>query len=161
MTHDSCNEAKASIHAGAVMLSRFVSLVVAGLALTVSSARALDAQQLAHSGYPNVDKLLVVGPADTIRVLNRVMNDGGAALRSTGRRLDMQYATRIPATDSLARQAQADRAAQFFGADAAELGVRKLSIGICDTSACAARHDPPAVWYLYERTSSGWKRSRP
>ncbi|MEX2153832.1 MAG: hypothetical protein WD825_10880 [Gemmatimonadaceae bacterium] len=143
------------------MLSRFVSLVVVGLALAVSSNRALHAQQLSHRGYPNVDKLLVVGAADTIRVLNRVMNDGGAALRPAGRRLDVQYATRIPAADSIARQEQADRAAQFFGADAVDLGVGKLSIGICDTSACAARHDPPAVWYLYERTSSGWKRSRP
>ena len=139
------------------MLPRIVSLFALALALAGPAAVVAGAQQ---SGYPNVDKQVAIGTGDTVQLLNRVVNDGGPALRPTGRRLDLQYATRIPASDAAARQAQADRAAQFFGPEAIELGVRKLSIGICDTRACAERRDPPAVWYLYERASSGWKRSR-
>ena len=58
------------------------------------------------------------------------------------------------------RLAQADRAAQFFGSQAVELGVTRLSIGICDTRACAERRDPPGAWFLYVRTNNGWKRSK-
>ncbi|MGH7637900.1 MAG: hypothetical protein ACREOK_09635 [Gemmatimonadaceae bacterium] len=75
-----------------------------------------------------------------------------------GRRLDFVYSTKIPAGDRSARIAQADRAAQALGGQAIELGVNRLSIGICDTRACAQRKDPPAEWFLYQRTNSGWKR---
>jgi hypothetical protein len=92
--------------------------------------------------------------------LSRFVHEGGPAMRPPGRRLELQISSRIPASDSLARMAQADRAAQFFGADAIELGVRRLSIGICDSRACAERRKPPASWYLYERGADGWKRSK-
>ena len=74
------------------------------------------------------------------------------------KRLDFVYSTAVPASNRPARIAQADRAAQAFGVQATELGVRRLSIGICDTTECAQRKHPPAEWYLYERTASGWKR---
>jgi hypothetical protein len=135
----------------------FAIIVAAGSMLF--STRA-DAQQSAPSGYPNVDKPLAVSPVDTVQFLIRVINEGAPATRPSGRRLDVLYATRIPASDPAARQAQADRAAEFFGPDAIEIGARRLSIGICDTRACAERRDPPAAWYLYERTNNGWRRSR-
>jgi len=117
-------------------------------------------QQQQQSGYPNAEKRLELAPGESILLLNRVIIESGPATRPPGRRLDLQYSTSIPATDSLARMEQADRAAQHFGADAIGIGVRRLSIGICDTRACAERRDPPATWYLYERTSDGWRRSR-
>lgn len=138
------------------MQSRFVSLCA--LALAFVSAKA-HAQQPMQRGYPNAERETVVAPGDTVRLLNRVVNEGGLAMRPPGRRLDLQYSTSIPANDSLARQAQADRAAQFFGPDAIEIGARRLSIGICDTRACAERRDPPGTWYMYERTARGWKRA--
>jgi hypothetical protein len=122
--------------------------------------RSVQAQQLTQSGYPNAEKRLELAPGESIVLLNRILNDGGPATRPPGRRLDLQYSTAIPAADSLARMEQADRAAQVFGPDAVAIGVRRLSIGICDTRACAERRDPPATWYLYERTANGWRRSR-
>lgn len=127
------------------------------LVLTPTSATAQPAQ----NGYPNIDKRFEVAPGDTVLLLNRFVNEGGPAMRPPGRRLDLEISTRIPRSDSLSRLQQADRAAQYFGADAIDLGVRRLSIGICDTRACAERRDPPAEWYLYERTASGWRRSKP
>lgn len=121
---------------------------------------AAPAQQLAQNGYPNAEKRLELAPGDTIMLLNRMVHEGGPAMRPPGRRLDLQYATPIPVGDSLARLQQADRAAEFFGPEAIEFGVRRLSIGICDTRACAERRVPPAMWYLYERTNAGWRRSR-
>jgi hypothetical protein len=134
------------------------SLVMMGL--FVVAATEASAQGLARNGYPNVDRQLAIAPADTVQLLSRFVHEGGPAMRLPGRRLDFQISTRIPANDSLARMAQADRAAQFFGAEAIELGVRRLSIGICDTRACAERRNPPAAWYLYERGADGWKRSK-
>jgi hypothetical protein len=119
-----------------------------------------SAAQTLQTAYPNVDKRLELAPGEVIVLLNRVVNEGGPAARPPGRRLDMQYSTTIPASDSLGRLEQADRAAQYFGPQAIEMGVRRLSIGICDTRACAERRDPPSTWYLYERTSNGWRRSR-
>ena len=132
-----------------------VSLVLALIALPDPAAA-----QSAQSGYPNAEKRLEVAPGESIMLLNRVIHEGGPATTPPGRRLDLQYSTAIPATDSAARMEQADRVAQFFGPDAIGVGVRRLSIGICDTRACAERRDPPATWYLYERTSTGWKRTR-
>ena len=102
------------------------------------------------------DSTVVLGQGDTVRVFNSYVNDGGPG--HGGRRLDVIYATRIPVADASSRAAQADRAAAFFGPQAIEIGARRLSIGICDTQACAARKDPPAAWFLYERTSHGWRR---
>ena len=132
-------------------------LVALVLALAASRPSAAQPQQ---SGYPNAEKRLDLAPGESILLLNRVIIESGPTTRPPGRRLDLQYSTRIPATDSLARMEQADRAAQYFGPDAIGVGVRRLSIGICDTRACAERRDPPATWYLYERTSDGWRRSR-
>lgn len=128
--------------------------------MIVVATREAPAQGLTQSGYPNVDKQLAIAPSDTIHLLSRFIHEGGPAMRPPGRRLELQISTRIPASDSLARVAQADRAAQFFGAEAIELGVRRLSIGICDTRACAERRSPPSAWYLYERGADGWKRSK-
>lgn len=108
--------------------------------------------------YPNVNRAFSLAPGDTIQLLSRFINEGGPNMRPPGRRLDFLYSTRIIATDGSARAAQADRAAQAFGAQAAELGARRLSVGICDTPECAERRHPPAVWYLYERTNDGWRR---
>lgn len=102
------------------------------------------------------DETVVIAEGDTVRVFDSRLSDGG--LGRGGRRLDVIYATRIPAADAASRASQADRAAQYFGPQAIEAGARLISIGICDTQACAARKDPPAAWYLYERTSQGWRR---
>lgn len=128
-----------------------IRFVLAGLVLVGHAAGA--------QGYPNVSKRVELAPGDTVMLLNRVINEGGPMLRPPGRRLDFQYSTAIPAGDSLARIQQADRAAQHFGPAAVEAGARRLSIGICDTQACAERKHPPGTWYLYERTASGWRRS--
>lgn len=133
---------------------RVVSVAVA-LLLLVAADRA-GAQNAAH---PNVDKPFVFS-ADTVRMLSRIVSDAAPAALPPGRRLDFVYSTAIPASDKNARAAQADRAAQSLGAEAIEVGARRLSIGICDTRECAQRRHPPAEWYLYERTVSGWKRVR-
>lgn len=101
------------------------------------------------------DSTVVLAPGDTVRVFSSAVVDGGLG---RSRRLDVLYATRIPATDTQSRAAQADRAAQLFGPQAIDSGVRRLSIGICDTQACAQRQHPPAAWFLYERTGQGWRR---
>jgi hypothetical protein len=132
-----------------------IAFVIAAVLLLPDSAAA----QL-QSAYPNVDKRIELAPGEVIVLLNRVVNEGGPAARPPGRRLDLQYSTAVPASDSLGRLEQADRAAQLFGPQAIEMGVRRLSIGICETRACAERRDPPSTWYLYERTANGWRRSR-
>ena len=119
------------------------------LALAASAAEA--------QGYPNVDRYVTLAEGDSVRLLIKVVNDGAFA-RPPGRRLDFIYSSQIPVANGAARQAQADRAADVLGPQAVEMGVRRLSIGICDTPACAQRKDPPSVWYLYERTSRGWRR---
>jgi hypothetical protein len=103
------------------------------------------------------DSTVVLAPGDTVRVFSSFVQDGGIG-RIGGRRLDVIYATRIPAADTESRAAQADRAAQIFGSHAVEIGAKRVSIGICDTQACAQRKHPPAAWFLYERTAQGWRR---
>jgi hypothetical protein len=116
------------------------------------------AQGPAASGYPNVDRPMAIAPGDTVQLLNRLVIDRAPGARGT--RLDVQYATRIPASDVAAREAQADRLAQIFGAEAAKIGARKVSIGICDTRACAEAREPPRQWFLYERGIGGvWQRA--
>ena len=105
------------------------------------------------------DSTVVLAPGDTVLVLNSFVHQGAIG-PTAGRRLDIIYATRIPANDAASRIAQADRAAQIFGPRAIEIGARRLSIGICDTQACAQRQHPPAAWYLYERSADGWRRMK-
>ena len=131
---------------------------IALIALFVS-ATADRAQGQGAGSYPNVDRPFAIADGDTVQLLIRFVHNGGPAMRPPGKRLDLVYSTRIPAADPSGRRAQADRAAQALGPQAVELGVRHLSIGICDTRACAERKDPPAEWYLYERTNAGWKRT--
>ena len=108
--------------------------------------------------YPNVDKPFEVAPGDTVQLLSRLMHEPGPAMSRPAKRLDFVYSTVIPAGNREARAAQADKAAQTFGVQAIELGVNRISIGICDTQECAQRKHPPADWFLYQRTNSGWKR---
>src|ERR1700741_4907225 len=114
------------------MLTRRLT-ALASLALAVSTAEAQ---------YPNVDKYVTIAQGDSVRLLIRVVNDGAFA-RPPGRRLDFIYSSAIPASNATERIAQADRAAEFFGPQAVEIGARRLSIGICDTQACATRQHPP------------------
>lgn len=131
-------------------------LILTAVAIGITAPVAASAQR----GYPNVDKAFALGPGDTVVVLSRFVSEGGPAMRSPGKRLEFQIRTAIPAVDQQARLAQADRAAQQFGPDAVDLGIRRISISICDTKECAERRHPPGAWYLYERTSSGWKRTQ-
>lgn len=135
-------------------MMRFVAILAMLLALPLARALA----QAGPATYPNVDKPVDIGPGETVRLLIRYVNDRDAGAVSRGKRLDFLYSTSLPKSDAAARRAQADRAAQVFGAQAAELGMHSLSIGICDTDACAQRKAPPSDWYLYTRTNSGWKR---
>jgi hypothetical protein len=111
----------------------------------------------AQAQYPNVDRPMVLGPGDTVQVLNRIVVDRAPGQR--GARIDVQYSTRIPASNAAARADQADRVAQLVGADASKLGVRRVTVSICDTRACAETREPPKVWYIYERGIGGvWAR---
>jgi hypothetical protein len=132
-------------------------LLILVIAVSVSAA-PLCAQRSGPAAYPNVDKPFEVGPGDTVQLLSRLMHEPGPAMSRPGKRLDFVYSTVIPASNRAGRAAQADRAAQAFGAQAAELGLNRMSIGICDTRECAQRKHPPADWFLYQRTNSGWKR---
>jgi hypothetical protein len=133
-----------------------IRVVVLGCALIASR---VDAQNGVGSGYPNVNRTVAIAPGDTVQLLSQFVFDRGVAVRSAGRRLDLHYSTRIPASDQATRQEQADRAAQFFGPEAIKIGAKRLAIGICDTRACAENRDPPAAWFQYERTFSGeWRR---
>lgn len=137
--------------------------------LTSSAAVALasmlavgpaTAQEAIHRGYPNVDRPAGIAPGETVHVLNKMLVDRAPGMRAV-RRLDFQYRTTIPAGDAQARELQALRAAQFFGAAADEAGARVLSVAICDTEACGRRDEPPRVWFIYEKGSGGvWRRVR-
>jgi hypothetical protein len=132
--------------------------------LSLGAAGSIEGQAFAQGqgriAYPNVNQPVALAAGDTVQLLNRFVFSGNQATRPPGRRLDLVYATRIPSSDSVARHAQADRVAQLFGSDAQDMGAPRLSIGICDTRACAENRAPPAAWYLYERTSRGWRRVR-
>ena len=122
------------------------------------AALPVHAQGAGPALYPNVDKPYEVAPGDTVQLLSRLMHEAGPAMTRPGKRLDFVYSTSIPATNRAGRADQADKAAQSLGAQAVELGVNRISIGICDTQECAQRKHPPANWFLYQRTNSGWKR---
>ena len=128
--------------------------------LAFLAGSTLAAQPSAAGGFPNAEKRLTLSAGDTVTLLNRLVNEGGPAMKPPGRRLDFQYSTSIPVSDSVGRMQQADRAAALLGPQAVVIGVRRISIGICDTRACAERRDPPAMWYLYERTNNGWRRAQ-
>lgn len=125
------------------------------MACLVAAALVLVADRATAQGYPRTIRL---PQDDTVLVYNRTIFDRGPAARPAGRRVDYVYGSFLAASDSVARHQQADRAAQVFGREAAELGVRLLSIGLCDTRACAAGRSPPAAWYLYELGATGWRR---
>jgi hypothetical protein len=129
------------------MVRRIRWLAVAGLTIAAANAGA--------QSYP---RQVVVPPSDTVQLYSRSIFDRGPAARPSGRRVDYVYASRIAAADSAARHAEADRAAQLLGPEASGLGVRLLSIGLCDTRACAEGRSPPAAWYLYEHGLTGWRR---
>ena len=130
-------------------------LLVLGTSLV---AAPLQAQGVGAAAYPNVDKPYEVAPGDTVQLLSRLLHEAGPAMSRPGKRLDFVYSTTVPASNGAARAAQADKAAQSLGAQAVELGLNRISIGICDTKECAQRKHPPADWFLYQRTNSGWKR---
>ena len=138
-------------------MNRSFRTVAVALLVTIASSAAAHAQ--VSTAYPNVDRPFVIADGDTVQLLIRYLHDGGPATRAPGKRLDLVYSTSIPASDRAGRRAQADRAAQTLGRQAVEVGARQLSIGICDTRACAERRDPPAEWFLYERSVTGWKRA--
>lgn len=121
-------------------------------------AAPAQAQRSGPGAYPNIDKPFAVAVGDTVQLLSRMMHEAGPAMSRPGKRLDFVYATTVPASNHAGRAAQADKAAQALGAQAVELGVNRISIGICDTKECAERKHPPADWFLYQRTNTGWKR---
>lgn len=130
-------------------------LVVLGAALLAGAS----GQAVAQGTYPNVDRVMVLAPGDTIQLLNRIVVDRGPGQR--GARLEVQYATRIPAGDTEGRADQADRLAKIIGADASKIGARRITISICDSRACAETREQPRSWYIYERGIGGvWLRSR-
>ena len=135
-------------------MTRLLMLVFAASVI----AAPVCAQSSGPAAYPNVDKPFEVAPGDTVQLLSRLMNEPGPAMSRPGKRLDFVYSTVIPASNRAGRAAQADKAAQMFGVQAIELGVNRISIGICDTKECAQRKHPPADWFMYQRTNSGWKR---
>lgn len=136
------------------MIRRLYMIVVSALAI----AAPAHGQRSGPAAYPNVDKPFVVAPGDTVQLLSRLMHEAGPAMSRPGKRLDFVYSTAIPPGDRAGRAAQADKAAQSLGAQAVELGVNRISIGICDTKECAQRKHPPADWFQYQRTNNGWHR---
>jgi hypothetical protein len=139
-------------------MNRVMMRIVATLALLVAMPMAASSAQAGPATYPNVDRSVEIGSGETAHLLIRYVNDRGAGMVNRGKRLDFAYATKLPKSDAAGRQAQADRAAQVLGAQAVDLGMNSLSIGICDSEACAQRKAPPSDGYLYTRTNSGWKR---
>ena len=127
-------------------------MIIRSLLVLAVAASAVQAQ-----GYPNVDRYVSLASGDSVRLLIRMVNEGRME-RPPGRRLDFIYSSQIPAGNAAERKAQADRAAEVLGPQADEIGARRLSIGICDTEACAQRKHPPSAWFLYEKTSRGWRR---
>lgn len=129
--------------------------VVLGCLLTV----AAGSENRAQGGYPNVDRPLALAEGDTVHVFNRIVVDRAPGQRGT--RVDVHYATRIPANDASARAEQADRLAQIVGDAAWKSGAKRVTLSICETRACAETREPPRVWYAYERGVGGvWQRSR-
>lgn len=137
---------------------RPLNALAAAVFATVCAFSAAGAQQAVHPGYPNVDRPVEIAPGETVVLLNRTLTDRGPGMR-TGRRVDFQIRTSLPASDEAGRAAQAERAAQLFGRDALSADARMLSVAICDTDACARKAEPPRVWYIFEIAAGGvWRR---
>lgn len=142
-------------------LTKRLSLALGCIVAAASPARLL-AQRPANWPYPNVNKPVAIGTGDTVQVLNFIILEPGPNALPPGRRFDVQYASRIDVRDSVARHAQADRAAAFFGPQALQLGARRLSIALCDTRSCGETFEAPRVWNLYAQDSLGrWQRATP
>ena len=125
----------------------------------VTLASSAGAQGPAGGGYPNVNKPMVLAPDDTIQLLNRIVVDRAPGQR--GARVDVHYSTRIPAGNAAGREAEADRLAQVVGAQVSDAGVRRVTISICETQACAETREPPRSWFVYERgIDHVWQRVR-
>lgn len=136
------------------------SLLRAAVAAALALPAFAGAQEAVHGGYPNVNKPIEIAPAETVRLLSRILIDRSPGMRAV-RRMDFYYATPIAASDAAGRAAQAERAAQAFGPVALESGARSLGIAICDSDACARRAEPPRVWFLFElRAGNVWKPIR-
>lgn len=136
-----------------------VAIGIVALGLTLGPSRA-QCQEAVHPGYPNVNQPVEIAPGESVHLLNRVLVDRTPGLRSV-RRLDFQYRTAIPPSETAARAAQAERAAQFFGPQAREAGARMLAIAICDNDRCARRDEAPRTWFIYEmRAGNVWKPVR-
>lgn len=136
---------------------RTALLVFTAVILAASPGGAQDA---VHPGYPNVDRPVEIAPGESVHLLSRILVDRAPGMRAV-RRLDFHYRTTIPASNAAARAAQAERAAQAFGARALEAGARTMAIAICDTDACAKRDEPPRVWYIFElKAGNVWKPVR-
>jgi len=129
------------------------------LAITAILSLSAAAQAQTPVTYPNVDRAFIIADGDTVQLLNRILVDRAPGQR--GARLDIHFSTRVPASDADARAQQADRLAQIIGAEAWKAGVRNVTIGICDTRACAETKEPPKLWYVYQRGVGGvWNRAR-
>ena len=134
-------------------------LGTAAVALAVAMPCAAQGPQPSGT-YPNVNRAVAIAPGETVQLLNQFTFDRGPAMRRPGKRIDFLYSTTIPAADEKAREEQADRAAQFFGAQALNMGAHRIAIAICDTRECAENRQPPSAWYQYERFDGKWRRVR-
>lgn len=136
-------------------MTRQTLIAVLGSVLIAGSS----SRGLAQSIYPNVDRPMALAGGDTVQILNRILVDRAPGQR--GARIDIQYSTRIPASDDAGRAEQADRLAQVIGAEASRIGARKFTISICDSRACAETREQPQAWFVYERGLGGvWQRMR-
>lgn len=123
--------------------------------IAFGSSRALG-QLPASPLYPPNDRLITVAKGDVITLLNSSVF---VPPSQSGKQFNVQYMSRIAASDTVGRRAEADRAAAYFGPQAIELGAQRLALTICDTRTCAEAREAPAVLYLYRHGADGvWRR---
>jgi hypothetical protein len=129
-------------------------------AFTVLSATPVVAQSPNVGSHIGIGEPTVVAPGDTIHVLDFSIGSVGHDVVRPGTWYEIHYVSRIAASDSLARHAEADRAAAFFGPRALQAGFRGFSIGLCDSLACAEKRESAKVWYFYKRGEDEvWRRA--
>src|SRR6185436_727967 len=126
------------------MNTRFFAVVLGCALLAGTSGRA---------AAQDTERAVALSAGDTVRILNRVVVDRSPGQR--GARIDVYYATRLPASDVSGRADQADRLAQIVGADASRIGARRFTLSICETRACAETREQPKQWYAFERGVGG------